>query len=79
MEDIDMEDIPGQNSPEDRAKVLGFKPQKENYYNRLMPYADKIDEESAGFLSEIKLNLGKAAQIRELKPGCLLWLTRLNR
>ena len=37
-----------------RAKELGYRPQKEVCYNKLLPYADKLDEESAAVWRSIK-------------------------
>lgn len=54
------------NKDESRFKKLGFHPQKELIFNKLLPYADGIDEESQSFLREIKLNLSKAVLFREL-------------
>ena len=42
-----------------RKEKLGFLPQKELIFNKLLPYVDGIDEESQAFLCEIKLNLSK--------------------
>lgn len=50
--------------------------QKELIYNKLLPYADGIDEESKAFLEEIKLNLSKAVLLRELRPGTVTWTGR---
>ncbi|KAM0724588.1 Proteasome activator complex subunit 4B [Formica fusca] len=57
---------------------LGFRPQKELVYNKLLPYADKLDVESRVWLAQIKGNLGRAVMLRELKPGCVFWTSRLN-
>lgn len=57
---------------------LGFRPQKDLIYNRLLPYTDKLDAESQAWLTEIKGNLGRAVMLRELKPGCVYWSNMLN-
>lgn len=62
-----------------RCKKLGFIPQKEKYYNKLLPYADKLDEESIKLFSDIKTNLVKSVIAREMRPGCALWTSRLNK
>ena len=59
--------------------MLGFKPQKEIVYNRLLPYKDKLDEESNKFLSEIKYSLGRAVVFKETSPGILYWSNRLTK
>lgn len=62
---------------DDRFEKLGYAPQKEIIYNKLLPYADKLDEESCKMLMEIKGNLGNAVLLREIKPACRLWVARL--
>lgn len=52
-----------------RIAKLGYLPQKEDKYNKYLPYADLIDEESEIMLTEIKENLYKAIAIREMSPG----------
>ncbi|KAL6256285.1 hypothetical protein P5V15_012401 [Pogonomyrmex californicus] len=55
-----------------------FRPQNELVYNKFLPYADELEAESQMCLAEIKENLGRAVMLRELKPGCVCWVTRLN-
>uniref|UniRef100_A0A3B3B675 Proteasome activator subunit 4a n=1 Tax=Oryzias melastigma TaxID=30732 RepID=A0A3B3B675_ORYME len=62
----------GQNS------ALGFVSQKDIVYNKLLPYADKLDDESNDILSKIKGNLGRAVQLREIWPGVLFWTRKLS-
>jgi proteasome activator subunit 4 len=57
---------------------LGFRPQKELIYNKLLSYMDELDTESQIWLTEIKGNLGRAVMLRELKPGCIYWSNMLN-
>ena len=64
---------------EERAAALGFYPQKEVIYNSILPYADKLDEESTDMWNEIKLNLGRAIALRELRPGYVMWTGRLTK
>nr|DBA27145.1 TPA: hypothetical protein GDO54_011320 [Pyxicephalus adspersus] len=63
---------------EERTEQLGFTPQKEIVYNRLLPYADRLDRESNQLLASIKSNLGRAVHLRELWPGVLFWSRKLN-
>lgn len=67
------------NKEEKRYKKLGFKPQKEIIYNRFLPYADKLDDESLKLYTDIKTNLVKSVMLREMRPGCILWASRLNK
>ncbi|CAH2045535.1 unnamed protein product, partial [Iphiclides podalirius] len=60
-----------------RIKALGFKPQKEMLTNHLLPYASELDEESTKFLEQVKTNLAKAVMLREMKPSCGVWSSRL--
>ncbi|KAG7492479.1 hypothetical protein MATL_G00015050 [Megalops atlanticus] len=62
----------------DVAGELGFVPQKEIVYNSLLPYADKLDKESNDILAQIKGNLARAVQARELWPGVLFWTRKLS-
>ncbi|CAL8299965.1 unnamed protein product [Merluccius merluccius] len=60
------------------ADTLGFTPQKDIVYNKLLPYADRLDAESDHILGQIKGNLGRAVQLREIWPGVLFWTRRLS-
>uniref|UniRef100_A0A673KK60 Proteasome activator complex subunit 4A n=1 Tax=Sinocyclocheilus rhinocerous TaxID=307959 RepID=A0A673KK60_9TELE len=60
------------------TELLGFVPQKNIVYNELLPYKDKLDEESNEFLAQIKGNLGRAVQLREIWPGVLFWTRKLS-
>ncbi|XP_046402715.1 proteasome activator complex subunit 4A-like [Ischnura elegans] len=71
MEELD------DNADSNSTRNLGFKPQKELIYNKLLPYADKLDEESNCMFAEIKANLGKCVMQREIQPGCGIWCTQL--
>lgn len=61
----------------ERIAALGFKPQSEMLMNHLLPYAAELDEESARFLDQVKTNLAKAVLLREMKPACGVWSSRL--
>ena len=63
----------------DRALQLGFVPQKEVIYNKLLPYSSDIDSESTLWFQDIKANLGRALALRELRPGFVVWISRLNK
>ncbi|KAK7140459.1 hypothetical protein R3I94_012924 [Phoxinus phoxinus] len=60
------------------SDLLGFVPQKDIVYNELLPYKDKLDEESNEILAQIKGNLGRAVQLREIWPGVLFWTRKLS-
>ena len=64
---------------DEREAILGFIPQKESSYNKLLPYNDAIDEESNAVLAEIKGNLGRAVQLRDVKVGAGHWVGQLTR
>nr|XP_049704771.1 proteasome activator complex subunit 4B isoform X2 [Helicoverpa armigera] len=61
----------------ERIEALGFKPQKEILTNHILPYANELDEESIRFLEQVKINLAKAVMLREMKPACGVWSSRL--
>lgn len=63
----------------ERIAALGFKPQGEMIMNHLLPYAAELDVESNTFLKEVKSNLAQAVMLREMKPGCGIWSSRLMR
>ena len=62
-----------------RKDQLGFDPQKESIYNRLLPYADKIDDEALRVFAQIKGNLGRSVQLRDIKIGASHWVGQLSR
>ena len=62
---------------DERAAVLGFFPQHEIIYNSLMPYSDRLDDESKEMWNDIKANLGRSVALRELRPGYVMWTGRL--
>lgn len=62
-----------------RTKELGFKPQHEQFHNFYLPYADKLDEESAVLLNYIKQELGRTFAMREINPGAGIFVTKLMR
>uniref|UniRef100_A0A673BL13 Proteasome activator subunit 4b n=1 Tax=Sphaeramia orbicularis TaxID=375764 RepID=A0A673BL13_9TELE len=55
----------------------GFVPQKEIVYNRMLPYADRLDAEATELLADIKANLSRAVALRELWPGVAFWCRKL--
>jgi proteasome activator subunit 4 len=63
----------------ERAQQLGFIPQKEVIYNKLLPYSSDIDSESTLWFQDIKANLGRALALREIRPGFVVWISRLNK
>ena len=64
---------------EERKDVLGFTPQKEIPYNKLLPYSDKLDAESNEQLGEIKANLARTIQLRDVKIGASHWTGQLSK
>ncbi|XP_076659583.1 proteasome activator complex subunit 4A [Halictus rubicundus] len=51
--------------------------QRELIYNKLLPYVDELESDSQALFAEIKGNLGRAIMLRELQPGCVVWVIRL--
>ena len=64
---------------EERMEALGFKPQKEIPYNKLLPYGDKLDAESIEQLALIKTNLARTVQLRDIKFGASHWTGQLSK
>lgn len=54
-----------------------FRPQKEIVYNRLLPYAGRLEGEARELLGQIKAGLSRAVLLRELWPGAAFWCRRL--
>lgn len=54
-----------------------FTPQKELVYNRLLPYAGRLDQEAMELLAQIKAGLSRAVLLRELWPGAAFWSRKL--
>ena len=69
----------GNINSNERIQRLGFKPQREIVYCKLLPYANQLDKESVRMLSEIKANLARAVVMREMRPGCGMWTARLTK
>ena len=53
--------------------------QKPLIYNKFLPYAAKLDEESKYLFEDIKHYLSVTVQKSELWPGAVYWTNRLNR
>ncbi|KAK4321981.1 hypothetical protein Pmani_007247 [Petrolisthes manimaculis] len=64
---------------EDKTCTLGFKPQKEVIYNKLLPYHQQLDKEILEQICDIKENLAKAVILRDIRPGCIHWVSKLSR
>uniref|UniRef100_A0A336KJE2 CSON009560 protein n=1 Tax=Culicoides sonorensis TaxID=179676 RepID=A0A336KJE2_CULSO len=77
-DDVEMTEPFKSKYSEERRKQLGFKPQKELFCNKYLPYADQLDEESNRFLASIKENFAKAVAMREMNPGIGIYATRLH-
>lgn len=60
------------------SDMLGFVPQKDIVYNKLLPYADRLDNESNEILAKIKGNLSRAVMLKEMWPGVLFWTRKLS-
>lgn len=59
------------------AGDVNIKYQKELIYNKLLPYVGDLEAESQDLLAVIKANLGRAVMLREMQPGCVVWVSRL--
>ena len=53
--------------------------QKPLVYNKFLPYASELKEESRQLFEDIKRCLSIAVQKSELWPGTIYWTQRLNR
>ena len=92
----DSNDARKEDLKKERAEQLGYEPQKEIVYNKILPYSGKtsvldflskfkneylgdVDKESTKWFADIKSNLGRAIALRELRPGMVTWISRLNK
>lgn len=61
-----------------RERQLGFKPQKEIYYNKHLPISQElVDQESNKMLQMIKQQLGLAVASSEINPGVGVYSSKL--
>ena len=81
--DDDREEICNRETSENKETMdsavgdVNIKYQKELIYNKLLPYVDDLEAESQALLAVIKANLGRAVMLREMQPGCVVWVSRL--
>ena len=68
-----------QTKMSERTSQLGFEPQQEAPYNKLLPYADVLDRESNEQFAEIKAQLGRTVQLRDIKVGASHWTGQLSK
>ena len=61
----------------DRTLKLGFNPQNEIIYNKLLPFASVLDEESQQTLEAIKNNFSTSVIFRDLRLGLSFWCQQL--
>ena len=65
--------------------LMDFSAQPRSYqkqlllYNKHLPYAELLEDESRSLFEDIKQNLSIAVQKKELWPGALYWTNRLTR
>ena len=52
--------------------------QKPNIYNQYLPFYDAIQRQSVEAFEEIRENLSRIVQLRELRPGFPLWSSKLQ-
>ena len=53
--DVEIEDNDRDDHKRKREEQLGFRPQKEIIYNKLLPYSKDIDEDSTKWFKDIKV------------------------
>ena len=58
------------------TKDHGF--QKVNPYSQHLPYAEFLDAEADQMLNDILVNLSSAVLYREIRPGFVYWLVKLD-
>lgn len=55
-----------------------FEYNREKHFNRLLPYANELDNEAKYLLAEIKANLGRSIMLRKIYPDSAAWWCRLT-
>lgn len=68
-ESLDYGDVEDTPTEQKTTRNLGYKVQKELWFNTQLPYADRIDDESQRLLEKIKRNFAKALVHRDMNPG----------
>lgn len=77
---LSISDTPTEESSNDALELKEKAPfQKEVIFNKLLPYADELDNEADALLAKIKANLGRCVMLREIKPGCVIWSNMLHK
>lgn len=79
MDDIVSHDVEDDVAMESSTESLNPQYQRGVSYEKLLPYADELDDEARILLADIKGNLGRAVMLRQLQPGCILWTAKLRR
>lgn len=61
-----------------KEKLFQHHFQKPNIYNSYLPFYDSIQRQSIEAFEEIRENLSRIIQLRELRPGFSLWSSKLQ-
>ena len=78
--DDEWDEDPSEEWQAQREAALGFRPQKENPLNRCLPLDPAtLDRESLQWFKEIKTQLCTAVALREIRPGLIIWMSRLSK
>jgi hypothetical protein len=48
-------------------------------YNKLLPYSSHLDSESSEWWRTIKSELCNTLMKREVRPGAVIWITRMSK
>lgn len=63
----------------DEMEVNDENLQRPNIFNKHLPFADTIKRQGFEFFEEIRENLSRVIQMRELRPGFSHWSSKLQR
>jgi proteasome activator subunit 4 len=63
----------------DEMEISDDNLQKPNIFNKYLPFYDAIRRQGYDFFDEIRENLSRIIQLRELRPGFSHWSSKLQR
>lgn len=63
----------------DEMEIADENLQRPNIFNKYLPFYDSIKRQGFDFFEEIRENLSRIIQLRELRPGFSHWSSKLQR
>lgn len=63
----------------DEMEIIDDNLQKPNIFNKYLPFSESIKRQGYELFDEIRENLSRVIQLRELRPGFSHWSSKLQR